>query len=244
VIETAIPNVDQDQLFRRIEEEFAAHGEKLRFPPDDDSRLAQLSQLQMTPLRLTLPFAPDENKGYHVNDLLRYNASELIRNAYIAILGRKPDKDSQDHWMEQLASGRVSKIDLIGRLRYAPEGRESGVPIRGLWMRFALSQMGQRIPVLGYVLKIGLCVMRLPHLQSGLRRLEFNLVTELTVIKRHFNRLVNRFNRLVAMQSSTAASLDAEELQAQMAALDKQITGFQHCLSELTDIRKQMGLEE
>jgi O-antigen chain-terminating methyltransferase len=63
--------------------------------------------------------------------------------------------------LQSLASGRFNKIDVLASLHYSHEGRQSGVAVDGLSTPATIRRLG-RIPVLGYLLRMIIAVLRLP----------------------------------------------------------------------------------
>lgn len=115
--------------------------------------------------------------SYAAEELLRFNDKAFIRHTYLAALNREPDSEGSAHYLEQIRSGRLTKIEVLGRLRYSAEGRSQGVTIKGLTARFAL-RLAMRIPVLGYVLESAWLLFTLPSVARKLRALEAALHEE------------------------------------------------------------------
>lgn len=74
-----------------------------------------------------------------VTDLLKYNDEEFIKNAYKTILDREPDTDGFNNFLSFLRTGALSKTEILGRLRYSPEGRQTRVRIKGLLIKYFTS---------------------------------------------------------------------------------------------------------
>ena len=122
--------------------------------------------------RLSAAAVPVPSKErYTTEELLRYHDEEFLHYAYRAILRRDPDPNGLASFLDELRGGRVSRIEVLGRLRYSPEGRAAAVPVRGLALRFAV-RSARRIPVLGRVIAILQYVLRLPEVVGSLERLE------------------------------------------------------------------------
>lgn len=129
----------------------------------------------------------DVRDSYHINDLLRFHDVGFIANSYRAILGREPDQEGLQQYLDALRSGQLTKVEIIGHIRRSPEGRGKAVTVRGLWLPFAL-QLAFKIPVLGYPLRFLAAILRLPttikniygldqHLHAELSRLNDQLIT-------------------------------------------------------------------
>ncbi len=72
-------------------------------------------------------FEPAADDTYSATELLRFHDREFVRNAYWAILKRAPDPEGEAHYLNGLRSGRIRKIEILGKLRYGAEGRAQGV---------------------------------------------------------------------------------------------------------------------
>jgi SAM-dependent methyltransferase len=112
------------------------------------------------------------NNRYHVNDLLRFHGDEFVRNAYRALLRREPDEAGLAKHLELLASGRFNKLDVLASLHSSSEGRNSGVKLDGLSLPVAVRRMG-RLPLIGYVVRLVVAIIRLPLLIQHQNRFEF-----------------------------------------------------------------------
>lgn len=74
----------------------------------------------------------EQRASYTISDLLSYEGSRFIRNAYLALLRRAPEPHGSAVFLDDLRKGRRTKLEIIQALRYSTEGRAAAVPIRGL----------------------------------------------------------------------------------------------------------------
>jgi 2-polyprenyl-3-methyl-5-hydroxy-6-metoxy-1,4-benzoquinol methylase len=109
---------------------------------------------------------------YHVNDLLRFHGEDFVRNAYRALLCRDPDEAGMAHHLDGLASGRFNKIDVLASLHSSAEGRSSHVQLDGLSLPVTVRRLG-RLPVVGYIIRLMVGVVRLPRLVQYQNQFEF-----------------------------------------------------------------------
>jgi SAM-dependent methyltransferase len=114
----------------------------------------------------------DHKNHYHVDDLLRFHGDEFVRNAYRTLLGREPDEAGMAQHLEGLASGRFNKIDVLASLHSSPEGRNAQVKLDGLSLPIAVRRLG-RVPVVGYFIRLGVSILRLPNFIQHHNRFEF-----------------------------------------------------------------------
>ena len=111
-------------------------------------------------------------RHYHVNELLGLHGEDFVRNAYRVLLDREPDEAGVAHHMDQLASGRFNKIDVLSSLHSSPEGSKSQVKLSGLSLPVTVRRLG-RLPVIGYVVRLFVAIARLPLLIQHQNRYEF-----------------------------------------------------------------------
>jgi len=113
----------------------------------------------------------------HMKELLQFHDREFIQAAYQFILKRTPDGPGSDHFLGRLRQGRMSKSEILVRLRFSPEGRSRGVPVKGV-IPFLLQALAARIPVVGW-LGIRLCFwVDLPGMLSRLEQMEVRIDAE------------------------------------------------------------------
>lgn len=160
-------------------------------------------------LRLQPPFEPKRDKHYHVTDLLRFHGVDFIRNAYLALLLREPDEDGAAHYMEALASGYFNKIDILESLRVSPEGRRNNVRVDGLALPVAVRRVG-RIPIIGYVIRLMIAIVRLPRLIQHQNQVEFYLWPQLQRIADYENQSRREGAEAVAQVSNQVLDLSQQ----------------------------------
>ena len=117
------------------------------------------------------PFSPEKKESFTLSELLEPPDEAFVDHAYRALLRREPDTAGKRHHLEQLRSGRSTKTEILGQLRYSPEGRQVSVTVRGLRLPFML-QTAYRLPVIGSVLALATLILRPRHLITRLRWLE------------------------------------------------------------------------
>jgi O-antigen chain-terminating methyltransferase len=115
--------------------------------------------------------------SYDVADFVGFNDRTFVRNAYRGILKREPDDAGYVQFLTALRSGRLNKIDILGKLRFSPEGNKQDVPISGLKSRARLRQL-YRVPVIGYVAELAVSLCRLPRLIRNHRQLEAHVAAQ------------------------------------------------------------------
>jgi hypothetical protein len=97
----------------------------------------------------------------HAADFLAMPLDAFINEAYMKLLGRPPDAGGSAHYRRGLLRGRLTRIEVLGRIAYSGEGRRRGLSLPGLAPAFALAT-AYRIPVAGPLLAIVSRALRLP----------------------------------------------------------------------------------
>src|SRR6185436_11586972 len=114
-------------------------------------------------IKLQPDFQPHSDHRYHIHDLLRFHDRAFVQAAYRAVLKRSPDETEMSRDLKRLRSGNVNKIDLLATLRFTPEGRAKRVQLDGLVFPTLIRRLGQ-LPLLGYIIRLGVAFVRLPNL--------------------------------------------------------------------------------
>lgn len=97
----------------------------------------------------------------HVNDYLALGSEALLDAAYRELLQRPPDQRGLAGYRHALRTGRRTKVEVLGRIRFSAEGRVHGVNVAGLRTAFALA-LAYRVPVAGPLLAWLVALARLP----------------------------------------------------------------------------------
>lgn len=97
----------------------------------------------------------------HAADFLALPLDVFIATAYRRVLAREPDAAGAAHYQRMLLRGRMTRIELLGRLSFSPEGRRRGKAVPGVLPAFALALL-YRVPLAGWLLAIAVRALRLP----------------------------------------------------------------------------------
>jgi len=143
-----------------------------------------------------------ERLDYAIGELTGPHYRVFLDQAFRALLKRPPDEAGSELQIRLLAAG-ASKAEVLGNLRWSPEGRRIGTRVRGLLPRYALAKL-VRVPLLGYFIEWGLALAGLPLLLRHQRAADTSSAA--------------RFGALDEAQTDTRRVLD--ELRAAHAALD------------------------
>ncbi|MEZ5461068.1 hypothetical protein [Dokdonella sp.] len=95
-------------------------------------------------------------------ELCQSNYISFLDQAYRILLRRSSDPAGYDAQLRLLSQGR-SKIEILGNIRWSPEGRDIGVRVPWLLPRYVLAKI-LLIPVLGYLLEWLIGFFSLPRI--------------------------------------------------------------------------------
>jgi hypothetical protein len=99
----------------------------------------RLAERRPVSVRLTQPAQivsaapkPARRRSVPINDLLRLDGADFVRNAYVAILAREADRGGLANYLRKLDGGRAAKIEVLRSLVGSKEGRRRGTRVPGL----------------------------------------------------------------------------------------------------------------
>ena len=175
MIEMDIPEISVDVIKEKIAQEVKRYQATLSSSPSRDndfcfSPCPDLSQWSTPSTSEGLPLQDE----YRLEQLLAFHDTAFIHNAYTALLRRPPDTRGNAVYLERLRSGSLTKVDILGRLRYSREGRTKKIPVKGLPLKFFL-RTAAGIPVAGYLLQMIMAIVHLPAILKNIRALESRL---------------------------------------------------------------------
>lgn len=216
------PDLDNHTSHEQIPSGLLHHLQQLRERELEKHKEPELEPInERDQLKLVPEFRRHANDTYHVNDLLKYHDRDFVRNAYRVILNRDPDEAGFLHQLELLQSGAFNKIDILASLRYSDEGKANDVNIRGLRFPSTIRSL-ERVPIFGYVLQLGLALVRLPVMVRSQREFQGYIVAQQLAISDYVNDVNN--NRRISTQNfqlhRSSVSTKLEGLEGQLRELE------------------------
>lgn len=160
----------------------------------------------------------------NIHGLMEQNGAAFVTHAYTELLGRLPGDENLAYYSATLASAGLSKIEIIGEIRYSPEGESIGRNVPGLRQRFLL-QRSYRVPLIGRLLRIGSAILLLPRALREFQRLE-----QAT----HADRM-----RLEAMEKAVAAT--GPGLAVRLTQLEAQLGDLPRLERRLAELEQRAG---
>lgn len=195
-------------------------------------------------LALQPDFEPRSDNQYHARDLLQYHDRNFIQNAYRAILKRGPDATGYTSFIEGLRSGRLNKIDVLARLRYSTEGRAKKVQVSGLFLPAAIRQL-YRVPLVGYLLRFGVALLRLPAMVRNQQQFEAHMHAQLQQVVDHTNHISKHFSEQQHRQAEILRQEQQQSVLAVQEAMQRQfdaLKAVQRQFDELKAMQQQLDV--
>jgi hypothetical protein len=155
---------DIDRILEAIRAEAKARGSKARvggYPVDPGAAAAAPAGTHGAQM-----LAPT-----HAADYLAMPLDVFLTCAYRGALGRDPDSHGAEHYQRMLLRGKLTRIEVLGRLSLSGEGRQSGQAIPGIFPAFFLAT-AYRIPLVGPAAALLARLLGLPEHWQDRSRLE------------------------------------------------------------------------
>jgi O-antigen chain-terminating methyltransferase len=232
----ALPKLSIDTVMQKIREEDIQIKEATiaseAFTQFDFSLLSQLEKLKKT--ETVIP----NNNQYHINDFCRYHDGHFVENMFKGLLKRKPDTEEMNRYLLLLRQGQMSKKEMIAKIRFSTEGRSKSIVVSGIYLPFISSLLG-RLPLIGFLFKIMMAMLRLPSLINQIRQLEAH--SQIPEIKSEQLAELIQTTLQTSLQSVLAQKVERSELdsKAERAELESKAER-----SELANKVTQSELEE
>lgn len=191
-----------DEYLNQVEEDIRAQARQLGERP-----LLERLAPAMNVSAATSDAVGRDRLDYPIGELTDPHDAAFVRNAFRSILKRTPESTETEAQLRLLATG-ASKPELLGNLRWSPEGRRVGVRVNGLLPRYVSAKL-RRLPVVGYALDWALSLAALP------------------MLARH-----QRASDALFAAANTTASAANEALSARVAALDRDTAALRQQLAE------------
>lgn len=139
------------------------------------SDIPRLAGSRFRPLQLAgtgLAIGRDyQRQKWSMGELLSFYDRQFVQNAYLVLLKRDADVEGLTGRLQKLRSGELSRIDLLFRLRYSPEGKQHGTRIQGLLPAFAIERLCH-IPLIGVIPRYLRALLYLPRMQGDIEHLK------------------------------------------------------------------------
>lgn len=223
MIETKIPEINVDELMEKIRAEVRQRKERGVVPcrtvprVNDEPPSRPYASVDLSKIFVMGEPQPSQQKdeSYHINDFLKYHDEQFVINAYRGILRRGPDSEAHEYFLKNLRSGKMTKAEVLGRLRYAPEGRAAKVKVSGLFWNFVV-QSSFSIPVLGYFSRLAVGILNLPLIIHNIQILE---ESTFTLSRQQHNELAATLGKLGPILDRKAERGDLGSLRGELESV-------------------------
>ncbi len=175
--ETDMEAIDVDELMEKIKTEVKRRKMQGGEAGDVSSDPCHVGDFAPDTARESAPLEYKED-GYLIDDFMKYHDEDFMTKAYQGILMRSADPSAFEYFLSNLRSGKMTKAEVLGRLRYTPEGRVRHVRIQGLFWNFFI-QSSFRMPVFGYFMRLMTAILNLPKIVRNLQTMEGSAFTQL-----------------------------------------------------------------
>lgn len=155
--------------------------------------------------------------AYALPDLLAYFDRAFVETAFSVVLHREADGVELQHYLDELRAGRMSKVELLGTLRWSNEGIACGTHIDGLLVPYTLQRWSRKRwlgPVIGWLHTF----VRLNTLAPRAALREAALGRDLTAIADGINASLQALNARLDRIEQLRARVD--EVHGRLASLD------------------------
>lgn len=151
-----------------------------------------------------------ERGEYRLEEFLNFHDRDFVVVAYLGIMKRPPDGAGLHHFLLALRGGRLSKVEIIGRLRFSPEGKAKKIRVRGLLPVLAVCLLG-KLPLLGYPSRWLINLLRLPVAVGNMARHEAHAAAMHGEVREHLAQLGGQLEAILAQQAGLLAKLEGEK---------------------------------
>lgn len=174
---------------------------------------------------------PDQLQ-YVLADFLRFDDEDFVDIAYQKLLHRAADPAGRQDYLNALRSGAVSKVEILGFLRFSEEGRRHAVHVDGLLLPFKLHRW-RHMRVFGWFIGMGMAIARLPRLAWRLQGLEASSARETQAIGRLLGQVESGVETQLAEVSTAIRALRGE----MGHAIGARVEGLRRLDSRIDEVR-------
>lgn len=150
-----------------------------------------------------------DKSQYTLGDFLGFDDEDFIDVVYRKLLHHSATSGEAQGYLDALRHSHLSKVEVLGLIRFSPEGRKQGVHVDGLLLRYKLQRL-QRVKVLGWFVRMGVAVARLPRLAWRLQGMEARAAREAQRVGRLVNDVENVISQRFSEMESAISTLRKE----------------------------------
>jgi len=240
---SAIEEISAQASARDSEKDDSTQATPLSTDMNSSSSKSQLRSLPKSPrFELQPAFEPNTDDDYHLNDLLKFHDADFLTAAYRAILKREPDGFGYKYYLEQLREGHLDKVDVLAILRFSTEGELNKVGIKGLALGTFIRRLSH-LPVIGYPIRLGLDLLRLPVLIHRIRQHEAYSFGQNQKVTEHANQVAEHVDSVNDALSAAITDLLNRSEQQLATLIDVQRTIVTDAIELRREFKTQLDEE-
>jgi hypothetical protein len=169
------------------------------------------------------PVPPTTSTKAQLAALLALDDANFVEQAFNATLHRPVDAEGLAYYTGQLATNARSKVEILGDLRYSPEGRKAKVRIPGLLSRYALIR-SFRLPGIGRLIEVASgTILRARRSQADLLNGMAQLRSSTQGLQETIAHLDQRLARLQADAPSRPVDVSLQQVDARLQDVDARL---------------------
>ncbi len=200
-----------DEIMRRVRAEVARRQGKPVATQDGtvaaDGQSIELPHWMPSAPRLAV------KRDYVLAELLSFDDRDFIDQVYRIVLRRPPDAGGFEHFLQKLRSGQCSKVEILGEMRFSPEGMSRGIHIDGLLVPYTLQRWFKK-RFIGRPLRWAYAFLRMDQIGHRSQLIQMAQARESQAIGNLYNQLVDQLER---NHQATLSSIEQNKAQLQTA---------------------------
>jgi hypothetical protein len=188
-----------------------------------------------------------------VNSLLRHHDREFVVNAYREIMGREPDSPGLDYHLSLLQTGKMSKLEVLGSLRFSPEGQARKVKLKGLLLPLSLQMLRHGPLSVRQFIRAGRQAQSAPpsqadlileeHLGTILNKLsefgsDINMLRGLAAASREVPRCERDMREVLSTLNDPVKHLQASDMGVELIRINERLDKLESAVRSVDDLRK------
>ena len=186
-IETNDPNIDLSEIMDNVKFELSLLEKNINTnaKPHRSSSIKKLGLFDSEK-----PVSKKDIDNTDVSELLNYNGIEFIINAFLDTIKRAPFEYEIIEYSDCLIDQKMSKIDIILKLRNSVEGKKINKNIDSLKRQILLGKI-YTIPFLGRIIRIITAILQFPTILKNFTQFQQFMHREIYYLKKNHNKSIN-----------------------------------------------------
>lgn len=247
--DAAAPRLPMAEIMRRVRAEVA----KRRSGTDGRQAPKDAGTAVFPHWQSAIPPLPSK-KEYTLGELLAYSDLSFVSTVFQVVLRRKPSDGELTRYLERLRNEGISKIEIVGEIRWSREGVARGVHIDGLLVPYTLRKWERR-PFVGPLLRWFHAFVKLGQgehrraLEAARQESEIQILGETlnrvsSALGQWQNDLEGRLAELANSEATSRLDASVREVVAQQASLSTTIGAMRSRLEDIDGLLGKLDASE